>query len=129
MQQRSLACAIAASFLGLALCASATKALAGPPAQDVVVEGKRFDPDTQRIVSYADLNLAIGKDRRTLDHRIYRTADSLCFDMNGFDSWDCTRSAVRSTDDQVAAAIARAYRKIAGLPTGPALKITMVIGN
>lgn len=129
MQQRTIPCLVAAGFLGVALCASATQALAGPPAENVVVQGKRIDPATQRVVSYADLNLTIRQDRRRLDHRIYRTAGSLCFQMNGFDSGECTSLAVRSTDAQVAEAVKRAYRKMAGLPTGPALQITMVIGH
>ncbi len=64
-----------------------------------------------------------------LDRRIWRTASNLCFDLNGFDGqFGCTSDAIHSTDDQVAAAIQRAKLQMAGLPVGPAVAISMVIG-
>jgi UrcA family protein len=120
---------VAAGFIGIGLTASATHAFAQPP-QGVVVEGKRIDPELQRRVSYADLNLAQKTDQRTLRGRIFRTAGDLCFDLNGYDNYDSCRSdAVHSTDDQFAAAVARAQRQMAGLPVGPAVAISMVIGS
>lgn len=129
MQDRKIACIAAAVFVGTALTFSATQALAGPPVGDVIVEGKKIDPELQRKVSYADLNLAFAAHQRLLDRRIHRTADSLCFDLNGLDDDNCTSDAIDSTDDQVAAAIERAKRKMAGLPVGPAIAISMVIGH
>jgi hypothetical protein len=65
-----------------------------------------------------------------LDRRISTTAENLCIDLNGEDEvWPCTRDAINSTDDQVTAAIDRAQRKMAGLPVGPALAISIVIGG
>jgi UrcA family protein len=129
MQQRTLPCLIAAGFLTGMLGISATQAAAGPRLKDVIIEGKKLDPDSQRVVSYADLNLAARADQRKLDHRIFRTASDLCFYMNGVQDDQCTDFAVHSTDDQVAAAITRARLQMAGLPVGPAIQISMAIGN
>lgn len=129
MQKRTIPCLIAASFLGVTLTFGASHALAAEPPLDVVIEAKKFDPDTQRTVTYKDLNLTVRADRRALNGRIFRTARELCTAMNGWESSDCTNFAVRSTDDQVQAAIDRAYRKLAGLPVGPAVRISMAIAN
>lgn len=128
MDTRKIACILAAGFIGLGLTASATNALAQPP-KEAVVEGPRIDPIMQRVVSYKDLNLVLAADQRTLNKRIWRTASSLCFDLNGYDGqFGCTNDAIHSTDDQVAAAIQRAKLQMAGLPVGPAVAISMVIG-
>jgi UrcA family protein len=127
MQKRTIPCLIAAGFLGVTLTLGASALAAQPP--EVVVKGKKIDPTLQRVVSYNDLNLTDRSDRNVLNRRIRVTADNLCFDINGFDSQDCTWLAVRSTDDQVAAAVARAHQKMAGLPVGPAVQISMVIGH
>lgn len=129
MQKRTIPCLIAAGFLSFALTVSATQAFAAPQWGDVVVKGRKIDPESQRIVRYGDLNLTQASDRHRLDRRIYRTANSLCFYMNGSESADCTLLAVRSTDEQVAQAVDRAYRQMAGLPVGPALQISMVIAH
>jgi UrcA family protein len=127
MDSRKIVCITAAGFVGLGLVSAATSAAAKP--RDVVVTGKRIDPELQRRVSYADLNLALRPDQRVLNGRIFTTAHQLCWDVNGFDAdQDCTYDAVDSTDDQVAAAIDRAQRKMAGLPVGPAVAISMVVG-
>ena len=127
MDSRKLACMFAAGFIGVGLVSAATSASAKP--REVVVVGKRVDPELQRRVSYADLNLALRPDQKVLDRRITTTASQLCWDVNGFDAdQDCTQKAVRSTDAQVAAAIDRAQRKMAGLPVGPAVAISIVIG-
>lgn len=126
MDNRKFACMAAAAFLGITLTAGATNAFAGP--RDVVVEGKRIDPELQRTVSYRDLNLAERPGQKTLKGRIHRTASSLCFDLNGPFAGDCAWNAVRSTDDQVAQAIDRAKRQVAGLSVGPPIAIAMVIG-
>ncbi len=127
MDNRKLACMVAAGFLGVTLTAGATNAFAGP--RDVLVQGARIDPELQRTVSYRDLNLAERFGQKTLKHRIWRTAGGLCFDLNGsaFEG-TCTMDAVHSTDDQVAQAIDRAKRQMAGLAVGPAIAISMVIG-
>jgi UrcA family protein len=128
MDSRKLACLLAAGFIGAGLTAAAT---AQPPKGDVVVKGQRIDPQTQRVVSYADLNLAVRHDQRVLGGRIFRTAGSLCNDL-GYVWTDahsaCTSDAVHSTDDQVAEAIDRAKLKMAGKQVGPAVAISMVIG-
>jgi UrcA family protein len=81
-------------------------------------------------VSYADLNLAFRSGQRVLASRIYRTASSLCWDLNGpYSGESCAYDAVRSTDKQVAQAIERAKRQMAGLPVGPAIAISMVVGG
>ncbi len=126
MDNRKFACMAAAAFLGVSLTAGATNAFAGP--REVVVEGTRIDPKLQRTVSYRDLNLAERPGQKILKARIYRTADSLCFDLNGPYSQDCAWSAVRSTDAQVAQAIDRAKRQLAGLSVGPPVAIAMVLG-
>ncbi len=127
MDYRKLACVVAAGFLGATLTAGATNAFAGP--RDVVVQGTRIDPELQRAVSYRDLNLAEQPGQKILKSRIYRTASGLCFDLNGsYSHASCTRGAVRSTDGQVAQAIDRAQRQMAGLSVGPAIAISMVIG-
>ncbi len=126
MDSRKFACMAAASFLGIALAAGATNAFAGP--RDVVVEGQRIDPELQRTVSYRDLNLAEQPGQKILNRRIYRTASNLCLDLNGQYSYGCTLFAIRSTDDQVAQAIDRAKRQVAGLSVGPPIAISMVLG-
>jgi len=118
---------VAAGFLGITLTAGATNAFAGP--RDVLVQGTRIDPELQRTVSYRDLNLAERFGQKTLKGRIYRTASGLCLDLNGLYSHEtCTHGAIRSTDDQVAQAIDRAKRQMAGLSVGPPIAISMVIG-
>jgi len=126
MDNRKFACIAAAAFLGVTLTAGATNAFAGP--RDVVVEGKRIDPDLQRMVFYHDLNLAERPGQKTLKGRIHRTASGLCFDLNGPYAAGCTTNAVRSTNNQVAQAIDRAKRQLAGLSVGPPVAIAMVIG-
>jgi UrcA family protein len=126
MDSRNVACAIAALVVGAGLIGAAA-ASAAPPREAVVVG--RSEPSLERKVSYADLNLAFRPDQRVLKTRIEVTADDLCFDLNGFRDWDCSSYAVRSTDGQVAAAIERAKRKMAGLPTGPAIAISMALSG
>ena len=126
MDSRKIACMVAASFLGTTLTAGASDALAGP--RDVLVQGSRIDPELQRTVSYSDLNLAERFGQKALKARIYRTASSLCSDLNPSFDGGCTLNAVRSTDDQVEQAVDRAKRQMAGLSVGPAIAISMVIG-
>lgn len=129
MDTRRYACLSAALAMGVSLAGIAAASAAAPPLQDVVVKGDRLDPVTQRKVSYHDLNLAFSPGQRKLQNRIYRTASDLCFDLNGTYYIDsCTDDAVTSTKGQVAQAITRAKRQMAGLPVGPAITITMVIG-
>lgn len=128
MHSRKVASIVAAGFIGAGLAASATSVSAQPPG-NVIVEGKRIvDPSLQRRVSYADLNLAYPAGQKVLRSRITRTADSICWDNNSGDLTECVNYAVRSTDDQFAAAVYRAQRQMAGLPVGPAVAISMVIG-
>lgn len=129
MESRKIVCLIAAIGMGVSMLGAATIA-EGKPAQDVVVKGKAIDPELQRAVSYADLNLAFRPGQKILASRINRTANSLCWELNPFLGQEtCRYDAVRSTDQQVAAAIERAKRRMAGLPTGPAVAISMVIGG
>lgn len=130
MNSRNVACLCAAVFVGLGLTAAAANAQ--PPNRDVVVEGKRFDPVTQRVVGYGDLNLAFRPDQKQLLRRISSTARGLCNDLGyrGFEErWICKTDAIHSTDDQVAAAIRRAQDKMAGKAVGPQIAISMVIGG
>ncbi|MFC7537106.1 UrcA family protein [Sphingomonas sp. GCM10030256] len=132
MDGRKIASAAAASFVALALAASATAVLGAPPkGHDIIVEGRRIDPDFQRIVSYKDLNLALASDRKALKRRINGTARDLCDDLgyisfyeNGACSWD----AVRSTDGQFAAAVKQAQMRVAGLAIGPPVAMLVVVG-
>lgn len=128
MDNRKFACMVAAGFLGATLITAAASSSAKPP--ELVVEAQRIDPQLQRRVSYADLDLTVRPGQKELDRRILRTARSLCFELNGvYGDRRCASDAVHSTDDQVAAAIDRAKRKMAGLPVGPAVAISMVIGG
>ena len=98
----------------------------------MVVEGKRFDPETQRIVRFGDLNLASRPDQKVLMRRISATARGLCSDLGYLDlseSFTCANQAVHGTDDQVAAAITRAQDKLAGRAVGPAIAISIVVGS
>lgn len=127
MNTRNIACIAAAVFIGGSLTASATHAFAASPSE-VLVQAQRLDPLLQRRVSYADLNLAVRPDRTILRQRITRTAGKLCFDLNGDgDVSECRTFAVDSTRGQFAAAVARAERRMAGLPVGPAVSISIVI--
>jgi len=122
MDKRDFASIVAAVVLSTGLIGIATSAAAGP--REATVIGK-VDPSLQRTVSYADLNLAYRFDQKVLKTRIAKTADSLCLSINGFNDWDCSSFAVRSTDAQVARAIDRAEQRMAGLPVGPAVAISM----
>ena len=130
MESRKVACLIAAGFIGFGLVGAATQAGAAPK-PDATVQGQRFDSETQRKVSYADLNLALRPDQKVLDRRIFRTAGSLCIGL-GYTAYNdhsgCRRDAIHSTDDQVTAAITRAKLEMAGKSVGPAVAISMVIG-
>lgn len=126
MDSRKFACMFAAGLISLTLVGTATNAAVKP--RDVVVVGDKSDPEVQRKVFYADLNLASKPGRKVLASRIWATGRDLCFDLNGYTSIDaCTTGAIHSTDHQVAAAIKRAERKMAGLPVGPAVAISMTI--
>ena len=116
----------AAAFLGVTLVAGATNAIAAP--RDIVVKGERVDPELQRKVFYNDLNLAERTGQKMLKARIYTTANDLCYDLNGPFAEPCATDAVRSTHGQVAEAIYRAKRQMAGLSVGPPVAIAMVIG-
>jgi UrcA family protein len=123
------ACLFAAIFIGAGITAAAADAK--PARSDVTVEARRFDPETQRVVSYADLNLAFRPDQKVLGGRISRTAGKLCNDLGYIwlpDYSGCRSEAIHSTDDQVAAAITRAKMKMAGRSVGPAVAISMVVG-
>lgn len=125
MDTRKIACLVAASFLGLGVTAAATGAHAKPRSADITVTA--VDPALQRRVSYADLNLAYKSGQRALHYRISYTAGALCLDINGWDDGSCKTFAINSTRDQVAQAIARAKRQMAGLAVGPPIAIGMVI--
>jgi UrcA family protein len=128
MESRKIVCLMTAAAMALSLIGAAGIA-AARPLQDVVVNGGRIDPALQRKVSYGDLNIAYPAGQRVLASRIRTTATDLCWDLNGmFFLRECTGQAVHSTDEQVAQAIVRAKRQMAGLPVGPAIAISMVVG-
>ena len=122
MDSQKLACILAAAsmtLLGAATSASAAQ-------RDVFVTGKKSDTEVQRLVSYADLDLARTVDRQVLGRRIAHTAWNICSDLDAADRLGaCAGEAIASTDDQLAAAIARAERQLAGLATGPAVAIAI----
>ena len=127
MNTRNIACMTAAVFVGGGLTVSATHAFAASPTS-IVVAAKPIDPALQRRIAFADLNLAVRPDQTVLKRRIWRTAGELCLDLNGYlNDSQCRRFAFNSTRGQFAAAVARAKRKVAGLPIGPAVNISMVI--
>jgi UrcA family protein len=127
MNSRNIACMAGALFIGACLTISATGAFAGSRGA-VVVKAERIDPGLQRTVSYTDLNLSQKPGRQTLKRRIFQTAGELCLNLNPFrDPSECQIDAVHSADAQVAAAIARAERKMATLPVGPAVSISMIL--
>ena len=127
MDSRKLACVLAAGFLSVTFVGVATNASAKP--RDVVIVAQKIDPELQRRVSYRDLNLSVRPDQKILNRRIWLTATDLCLDLNADagDIGSCTSFAIHSTDDQVTAAIDRAQRKMAGLPVGPAVAISMAM--
>lgn len=130
MNGRNFANILATGCIGLGL--TTANAPAQSPSKTVVVEGKRFDPETQRIVRYADLNLAVRSSQKVLMQRISTTARHLCYDLGHVgvhENWLCKSDAVDSTDVQVAAAIARAQNMLAGRAVGPAIPISMVVGS
>ena len=128
MHVQTLTCFAAAVVIGIGLIGTASKAEAAG-GDEVIVEGSRFDPELQRRVPYADLNLALSPDQKTLKRRIATTAVNLCLDLSPYVDWRCVPDAVHSTDQQVDLAIERAHRQLAGLPVGPALAISMVVGS
>lgn len=85
MDGRNIACVAAAAFVGTMLLAStASPAFSQPPpgSSPVTVEAPRvFDPETQRVVSYADLNLANSSGQVALEYRVRAAAHSLCPDF------------------------------------------------
>ena len=122
MDSQKLACIFAA--VSMALLGAATSASASQ--RDVFVTGKKSDTELQRLVSYADLDLARTIDRQVLGRRIAHTAWNICSDLDAADRLGaCANEAIASTDEQLAAAIARAGRQIAGLPAGPAVAIAI----
>jgi UrcA family protein len=75
MNFQKVICMVAATFAGSLLTITAiTPARADQP---VVVEG-RFDPETQRVVPFRDLNLADPAGRSSLLHRVGYAVDDLC---------------------------------------------------
>jgi UrcA family protein len=128
MNVQNLTCFAAAVVIGIGLIGTASNAKAAG-GDEVIVEGSRFDPELQRRVTYADLNLALSPDQKTLKRRIATTAGNLCLDLSPYVDWHCVPDAVHSTDQQVDLAIERAHRQMAGLPVGPALAISMVVGS
>jgi UrcA family protein len=126
---RTIACHVAAVFVATLLVTAAVTPSFGNPPERIVVERQRIDPELQRTVSYEDLNLAYEPDQNRLKGRIRKTANELCFDLNGTEDAGCYFFAVKSTRGQVADAIMRAKARLAGLPAGPDVAITMVISG
>ncbi len=123
---RRVACILAA-VVASGTIASAAQAR-GQSSPETIVKAERPDPEFQRTLSHADLNLAHKSDQKALRGRIRSTAVDLCFDLNGAYFLDCVAPTVASTDDQVSLAIDRARRQMAGLPVGPAIAISIVAG-
>jgi len=75
--------------------------------------------DNQQLVSYADLDLSDRSGQRTLNRRIMRASEELCIRTEGKFNVDkhlggkensCAARTYRQSQNQVAAAIARAER-------------------
>jgi UrcA family protein len=126
---RTIACRVAAVFIGSSLVTAAVTPAFGNPPERIVVERHKIDAQLERSVSYDDLNLAVEADQNRLKGRIRKTANELCFDLNGTEDAGCYFFAVKSTRGQVADAIASAKARIAGLPAGSDVAITMVVSG
>ena len=119
MNVRKIACLCAAGFVGSLLITAAGSAAPRQRQPDLVVEGHRIDPATQREVSFADLNLAFKPGQKVLRHRISVAANEICTSIssNSTAIEDCRWFAINGTRDAVKGAIRRAeLRMAAGQP-------------
>jgi UrcA family protein len=110
MDMRKITCVAAATFVGSLLILSAT---APVHAQPLVVEGHHyFDPQIQRVINYADLDLANPSGQKRLLHRVSSAVDDLCAvndslasrDMFG-ETRNCSTAAWNSATPQIRAAV------------------------
>ena len=134
MFTRKVATMAAAGFIGTLLVTAAVQAAEAKRRNNVTVTAERFDPVTQRRVSYADLNIAERPGQKELRGRIHNAANDICGPALGYDLGDslqriCVNKAVGSTRGQVRIAIQRAKMQLAGLPVGPAVAISMSLSG
>jgi len=129
MNVRKFTCMTAATIVGLSLSFGATSPVHS--AQPVVVEGQRyFDPEIQRVVHYADLNLSDASGQKLLIRRVDYAVNDLCA---GNQSWrpleanlairQCSKSAWASANPQITAAFERG--KSGGYIAATAVTITV----
>jgi len=112
MNVLKISCVTAATFVtSVLIVGTAVPLHAQPP---VVVQG-HFDPETQRIVPYGDLNLASEPGQKRLMRRVGYAVSDLCRPEGAErsfymleDSRHCSKVAWDSANPQIAAAIERA---------------------
>lgn len=120
----AVACAAVAAVLSV-------PALSQPP---VEVEGRRIDPEHQRIVRYADLNLATGQGEKRLMSRIRFAVRDLCVDgvnyspIDAADLRGCKSDAWASARPQLDRVLAEA-RSVAALHSGSRTAMTISIAG
>jgi UrcA family protein len=121
---RAVACAVAAAGFSV-------PALSQSP---VEVEGRRIDPANQRIVRYADLNLATAHGERTLMSRIRFAVRDLCVEGINYSPIDaadlriCRSVAWASARPQLDRLLAEA-RSVAGISSGSRTAMTISIAG
>lgn len=110
--QMAVACAVAAASFSVPALGQST----------VEVEGHRIDPRNQRIVPYADLNLATANGERKLMSRIRFAVRDLCVEGINYSPIDagdvrfCKSAAWASARPQLDRLFAEA-RSVAGFPS------------
>lgn len=132
MDNCNIARAAVAAFLGTTLVTPAAQSQ--PRQREVEVTGCHLDPVAQRVVFYADLNLAYDSAVHELDARIHNAAYDICGPALGYwrgevGALNCVEVAEEGTDNQVILAIDRAKQKMAGIESGPPVVISMGIGE
>ena len=122
--QMAVACAVAAASFSVPALAQST----------VEVEGHRIDPENQRIVPYADLNLATVYGEKKLMSRIRFAVRDLCVEGINYSPIDaadvrlCRSQAWSSARPQLDRALAEA-RSVAGIPSGSRTAMTISLAG
>lgn len=100
----------------------------------VEVEGRRIDPANQRIVQYADLNLATSEGEKKLMSRIRFAVSDLCVEGINYSPTDaddvrlCKSQAWGSARPELDRLFAEA-RSVAGIHSGSRTAITISIAG
>ena len=118
----AVACAVAAASLSVPALGQST----------VEVEGRRVDPANQRIVHYADLNLATAQGEKTLMSRIRFAVRDLCIEginyspIDAADARLCKSQAWGSARPQLDRLLTEA-RSVAGIRSASRTAMTISI--